>query len=92
MKEFVLDMEEGPFIEEVLPALAKCRHLRNLTLRVDERDIPSSEVWCDFIIGMKHLTYLRLFPNPHLKPLRDRVNEFVLLRRSNFDFDLSTDV
>jgi hypothetical protein len=92
IKEVVIAWEEGPSIEKVLRVLAKCRHLRKLTLLVEKGNFLSSKVLCDFIMGMKHLTYLRLFPNsnPDLKPLRDKVNEFVLPRRPNFDLNVCT--
>ena len=89
MKEVELVWEKGHSIAQVLPVLAKWRQLRKLTLFLDERHHPSSEVFCDFIMGMKNLTYLRLYPNSNsnlkLKPLREKINEFVLPRRPNFD-------
>ena len=87
MKEVELGWEKGPSIAQVLPVLAKWRQLRKLTLFLDERHHPSSEVFCDFIMGMKNLTYLSLYPDSSLKlkPLRDKINEFVLPRRPNFD-------
>jgi hypothetical protein len=82
----------GPSIED-LPVLAKCRRLRKLALFLDGRDFPSSEVLCDFIMRMKHLRHLRLVHNSNLEvnSLRDKINEFVLPRRPNFDLCLCTD-
>ena len=87
MKEVVLGWGKGPSIEQVLPVLAKCRQLRKVTLISGERQQPSSEVVCNFMMGMKHLKYLDLFSdsNPKFKPLCDKINEFVLPRRPNFD-------
>ena len=87
MKEVDLCWDKGPSIEQVLTVLAKWRQLRKLTLFLDERSHPSSEVFCDFIMGMKYLTHLRFSQNSSrkLKPLRDKINEFVLPRRPNFD-------
>ena len=87
MKEVVLGWEKGPSIELVLPVVAKWRQLRKLTLFLNKRHHPSSEVFCDFIMGMKHLTHLRFshHSSRKLKPLRDKINEFVLPRRPDFD-------
>jgi hypothetical protein len=93
LKEVKLHWEIGPSIEEVLPVLAKWRRLRKLALLLDGRDFPSSEVLCDFIMRMKHLRHLRLFHNSNLQvnSLRDKINEFVLPRRPNFDLCLCID-
>jgi hypothetical protein len=89
VKEVKLGWDKGPSIEQVLPVLAKWRHLRKLTFLLDERHYPSSEVLCDFIMGMKHLRYLNLLSgsNPQVKPLIDKINEFVLPRRPNFELE-----
>jgi len=67
IKEVELGWEEGPSIEQVLPVLAEWRQLRKLTLFLDERHHSSFEVFCDFIMGMKNLTYLSLYPDSSLK-------------------------
>jgi hypothetical protein len=87
LKEVELGWDKGPSIEQVLPVLAKWRKLRKVALCFRERQPPSSEVVCDFIMNMKHLMYLYLGSNfdPKLKPLCDKINEFVLPRRPNFD-------
>ncbi len=89
MKEVELGLDKGPSIERVLPVVAKWRQLRKLTLFLDEGHHPSSEVFCNFIMGMKHLTHLIFSPDscPKLKPLRDEINEFVLPRRPNFNLE-----
>ena len=86
VKEVDLSWEKGPSIEKVLPVVAKWRQLQKLTLFLDERNHPSSEVFCNFIMGMKHLTHLRFFPysSPKLKPLRKKINEYVSRHRPNF--------
>ena len=93
IKKVKLRWTIGPSIEEVLPVLAKWRHLQKLALIIDGRDFPSSDVLCDFIMKMKHLRHLRLFhdSNPQVNSLRDKINEFVLPRRPNFDLCLCTD-
>jgi hypothetical protein len=85
MKDVELGWDKGPSIKQVLPVLAKWRQLRKLTLSFDFRHFPPAEVFCDFIMRLKHLTYLRLRDSPKLKPLIDKINEFVLPRRPNFD-------
>jgi hypothetical protein len=90
MKEVKIGWSKKPSIEQVLPVLAKWRQLRKLTLCLDFRHFPPVEVFCDFIMRLKHLTYLRLYDssNPKLKPLIDKINEFVLPRRPNFDLKI----
>ena len=89
MKEVVLGWDKGPSIKQVLPVLVKWRQLRKVTFPLHGRHYPSSEVLCDFIMGMKHLRYLNLLSgsNPQVKPLIDKINEFVLPRRPNFELE-----
>jgi hypothetical protein len=93
--EVHLSWGSGPSIEEVLPILRRWRHLRRLTLsRWYDRSVPPFEVLGDFIMSMKHLTYLHLVPNNdrsncgQLESLRDKINDLVLLRRPNFKIDI----
>jgi hypothetical protein len=82
----------GPSIEDVLPVLKKWRHLRQLTLQ-SGLSVPRFEVLCDFIVQMKHLTYLNLIPNvkysnrSQLESLREKVTQFTLTNRPHFKFD-----
>ena len=90
MTEVDLRWDKGPSIEQVLPVLAKWRQLRKLTVISYERHhYPSSEVFCHFIMRMKRLKYLNLgsYSNPKLKPLLDKINEFVLPRRPIFHLE-----
>jgi hypothetical protein len=89
MTEVELGWDKGPSIEQVLPVLRKWRQLKKVTLRLHGRHYPSPEVLCDFIMGIKHLKYLnlRFGPNPELKPLLDKINEFVLPRRPDFHLE-----
>ena len=59
--EIKLIWEEGPSIEEVLPILKRWRHLRQLTLQSGP-SVPQFEMLCDFIMGMKYLTYVNFIP------------------------------
>ena len=90
--EIKLIWEEGPSIEEVLPILKRWRHLRQLTLQSGP-SVPQFEVLCDFIMEMKHLTYLNFIPNVmyrncgQLESLGEKVTQFALTNRPNFKFD-----
>jgi hypothetical protein len=94
MTDISLNWNNGASIEEVLPILRRCRHVRRLTLSWwSDRSVLPFEELCDFIMSMKHLTYLRLAPNYNsyncfqLKTLRDKIKDLVLPRRPNFKFE-----
>jgi len=98
MTDITLCWETGPSIEAVLPLLRRWRHLNRLTLidKVQTKiSVPPLEVLGDFILGMKQLTHLHIFPkydlsnSGQLKVLRDEINELILPRRPNFTFDIS---
>jgi hypothetical protein len=82
-------------VEEVLPILKRCTNLRRLTLASLKRlTIPSSEEFCDFIMELKHLTFLHIIccgnlDCNHFKSLLDEVKAFVLPRRPNFKIYIS---
>ncbi len=89
-----LDWASGPSVDEVLPFFKRWQHLRRLTLSsdfFDKRAMPPEKL-CDFIMGMKNLTYLNVGPTkfkydcnrPEI--LREKVNQLVLPRRPNFKF------
>ena len=94
---------ELPCIKEFFPVLKGWRQLHRLTLRnhnyiINHRNLtcPPFQVLSDFIMGMKHLSYLHIVPlfygrsnDNQLKILRDKVNELILPRRPNFKFDIS---
>jgi len=89
MTDVDVGWDKGPSFEQVLPVLVKWRQLRKATLPSHGKHYPSSEVLCNFIMRMKHLKYLDLSSdyNPELKPLLDKINEFVLPRRPNFHLE-----
>ena len=85
-------------IEQVLSVLKRWQHVNRLALVNNLKNgisVPPLEVLSDFIIGMKHLSHLRIVPHyddanyGHLEILSDQVNEFILPRRPNFKFDIS---
>ena len=94
---------ELPCIKEVFPVLKGWRQLHRLTLRnhnyiMNHRNLtcPPFQVLSDFIMAMKHLSYLHIVPrfygrsnDNQLKIQRDQVNELILPRRPNFNFDIS---
>ena len=89
MTEVDLAWDKGPSIRQAVPVIMKWRQLRKATLRRFGQHRPSSEAWCDFIMRMKHLKYLRIATHskPELKPLIDKIKEFVLPRRPNFHLE-----
>jgi hypothetical protein len=98
MTDITLYWETGPSIEDALPFLKRWRHLNRLTFidKVQTRiSVPPLEVLGDFILGMKQLTHLHIFPkydlsnSGQLKVLRDEINELILPRRPNFTFSIS---
>ena len=85
-----------PYIEEVLPVLKRWQQLHRLTLRNKQnKSVPQLELLGDFIMEMKHLSYLHIAPHfddpngGQLEILRDKVNEMILPQRPNFKFDIS---
>ena len=90
--DITLTWERGPSIEEALPVLKKWRHLRQLTLQSGP-SVPQFEVLCDFIMEMKHLTYLNFIPNVmyrncgQLESLGEKVTQFALTNRPNFKIE-----
>ena len=90
MTEVSLGWREGPSIEEILPALRRLRHLRRLTLRIWNSSITRSETLCDFILGLKQLSFLELFFNRvQSETLRHQVKKIVLPRRPIFTLILN---
>ena len=95
IKDVHLHWVEGPSANEVLQMLKKCTHLRRLTLKSGTRPpFPSSEELCDFIMDLKHLTFLHIINQDiyscgHCKSEVDEVKAFILPRRPNFVFDIS---
>jgi hypothetical protein len=91
LKDVRLNWEEGLFIGDILPIVKKWRNLRRLTLiSRSERSVLQFKVLCDFILGMKHLTYLKITLNcVQPESLRDKIHEIVLPRRPNFEFNVS---
>jgi hypothetical protein len=84
-------------VDEVLPMLKRCTNLRRLTLGiVKRRPFPSSEEFCDFIMEMKHLTFLHIIYYQsyqdhcnHFESEVDCVRDLVLPHRPNFKFYVS---
>ncbi len=94
--DITLSRMSGPSIEDILPIVKRWRQLRRLTLqKFLNMSIPPFEVLGDFIMRMKHLSHLHIFPYSdssnygQLESLRDKVNEMILPRRPNFKFDIS---
>ena len=87
----------GSCLKEVLPVVKGWRHLNRLTfMDLVERksSFPPFEVLSDFIMGMKHVSYLHIVPqylhsDDQWKILRDKVNELILPLRPNFIFNVS---
>jgi hypothetical protein len=82
-------------VKEVLPMLKRCTQLRRLTLASEKRrPFPSSEELRDFIMEMKHLTFLQFvclgnYYCDHFKAEVDGVRDLVLPHRPNFKFYIS---
>ena len=91
LKQVDLRWDIGPSIEEVLSVLKTWRNLQRLTF--DGSYIHSFEVLCDFIMAMEHLKYFFLAficdgsDCDQLKPLREKITQFVSSHRPNFVFD-----
>ena len=96
LKEAHLQWVKDPE-KQTLPLLQRCTNLRRLTLaKWEETSFPSSEELCDFIMELKHLTFLHInyqIQNEsycdHFKSLVDEVKAFVLPRRPSFKFYVS---
>ena len=95
MTDVTLIWWSGPSIEEVLSVLKRWQQLHRLTLWNNlNKSVPQLELLGDFIMEMKHLTYLHLVPNNdrsncfQLETLRDKINDLVLPGRPNFKFDI----
>ncbi len=95
LKEAHLHWLYGPSVKEALAMLQRSANLRRLTLaKGEEPSLPSSEELCDFIMKLKHLTFLHIpngdIPNcGHFKSLVNEVKAFVLPLRPNFKFYVS---
>ena len=94
--DLALFWETGPSIEEVLSVLKRWHQLHRLTLKNKQnKSVPQLELLGDFIMEMKHLSYLHIAPHfddpngGQLEILRDKVNEMILPQRPNFKFDIS---
>jgi hypothetical protein len=96
LKEAHLHWSYDISVKEALPILKRCVNLRRSTLKKRKPDIglpPSEEIY-DFIMEMKHLTFLHIIfgynPNcGHFESLVDQVKAFVLPRCPNFKFYVS---
>ena len=97
LKEVDLRWLDDHSVKRVLPMLKRCTNLRRLTLmKWEKTSLPSSEELCDFIMELKHLTFLHInyqIQNEsycdHFKSLVDEVKAFVLPRRPSFKFYVS---
>jgi len=91
LTEVRFSCSEGPSVEETLPIFKRCRHLRRLQISTfGNNSVPPIQLLCNFIMGMKYLTYLRLYIYElQSEILRDQVNEIILPHRPNFEFVLS---
>ncbi len=98
--DVTLSWDKGSSMETVFPILKRWRYLRRLKVqrKRDEISVPPFEILSDFIMGMKHLSHLQIVPNydrskyDQLAILRNKVNELILPRRSNFKFDVYFDI
>jgi hypothetical protein len=98
LKEVYLRWVEDFSVKEALAILRRCTNLRRLFLerpKAKERlTFPTSEDLRDFIMELKHLTFLHIIsceipPCNHYKSEVDGVKAFVLPRRPNFKFYIS---
>ena len=91
----------GPSVKKVLQMLKRCTNLRRLSLetetffpQIDLSLFPPLEELCDFIMELKHLTFLHFIYHyvhncGHFKSEVDGVKDFVLPLRPNFKFYIS---
>ena len=99
MTDITLCWFKGDSMENVFPTLKSWRHLRRLTVLYKglKGTVPLFEVLADFIMGMKNLSYLTFVPYydrsnyGQVEIVRDKVNELILPRRSEFKFDINCD-
>jgi hypothetical protein len=95
LKEAHLRWLEVSSVKEALSMLEKCTNLRRITLESETMlSLPTAGELCDFIMEMKHLTFLHIIycgthKCYHSKSLVDEVKAFVLLRRPKFEFYVS---
>ena len=83
IREIVLFLTEDTSVEQILPALKKWRQLPHLTLYSWKKPpTPRLDALCDFIMGMKHLTYLHIGPSftghnrDEVELLQEKVTKF----------------
>jgi hypothetical protein len=104
MTEFHLEWIVGPFIEDVLPMFKRWRQLRRLTVcrglceikiygARRETSVLPFEILSDFVMGMKHLSHLRIVTDcesyDQLEILRDKVKKLILPLRPNLKCDIN---
>ena len=94
MNQVRLCWTDSPSLTQVLPILKRCTNLRRITLNGGTRlPFPSSEELCEFIMNLKHLTFLHIiYGNStcnHFKSEVDQVKALVFPRRPNFTFYVS---
>ena len=94
MNQVHLCWTDSPSLTQVLPILKRCTNLRRITLNGGTRlPFPSSEELCEFIMNLKHLTFLHIiYGNStcnHFKSEVDQVKALVFPRRPNFTFYVS---
>ncbi len=99
MTDITLSWFKGDSMENVFPILRSWRNLRRLKVQHKrlQGTVPPFEVLADFIMGMKYLSYLQFVPHydrsnyGQLEIVRDKVNELILPRRSEFKLDIDWD-
>ena len=98
MTDVTLCWQEGSHIKDFFPVLKRWRKLRRLRLQISENSrnniFPQFEVFSDFIMETKNLSYLCFYDRSNdgqLEILREKVNELILPRRPNFKFDIFHD-
>jgi hypothetical protein len=95
LKEVHLRRLGDSTVNEALSVFKRCTNLRRITFEGETRPpFLSSEELCDFIMELKHLTFLHIiyrdsFQCNHFKSLVDEVKVFALPRRPNFEFFVS---
>jgi hypothetical protein len=96
MTDITLRWNRGPPVKEVLLVLKRWRHLSRLSVEVFfVTPFPPFEVLTDFIMAMKHLSYLHIVHDyacldyDQAEVLRDQIIELIIPLRPNFKFDIS---
>jgi hypothetical protein len=89
-----LDLE--PYITEVLPVFRRWKNLRRFALNLDRSDydkemgLPEPYLIGQFILGMRHLSYLciyhSIFSEREFTIFKTKVDDLVQPRRSDFIF------